>query len=93
MTLPLPASRADIARIQSVRKRVAVENARRAPFWRGKLDHIPLDRLDEPEEWQKIPILDKEMLRAIPPDRFHEQFCIAPRDRIAEFWRSGGTLR
>jgi phenylacetate-CoA ligase len=91
MTLPMPGSRAEIARIQSARKRVAVENARRAPFWRGKLDHIRLDRLDEPEEWEKIPILDKEMLRAIPPDRFHEEFCIAPRDRIAEFWRSGGT--
>lgn len=91
MTLPLPTSRAEIARIQSARKRVAVENARRAPFWRGKLDHVRLDRLDEPEEWAKIPILDKEMLRAIPVDQFHEQFCIAPRDHIAEFWRSGGT--
>jgi phenylacetate-CoA ligase len=91
MTLPLPTSRAEIARIQSARKRIAVENARRAPFWRGKLDHIRLDRLDDPAEWQKIPILDKEMLRAIPPERFAEAFCIAPRDRIAEFWRSGGT--
>lgn len=91
MSLPLPTSRDAIKRMQSERKRVAVANARRAPFWKGKLDHVDLDRLDDPVEWRKIPILDKEMLRAIPPEQFYEQFCIAPRERIAEFWRSGGT--
>ncbi|MBM3573146.1 MAG: phenylacetate--CoA ligase family protein, partial [Alphaproteobacteria bacterium] len=39
----------------------------------------------------KIPILDKEILRAIPPDQFVAQFCIAPTGGIAEYWRSGGT--
>jgi phenylacetate-CoA ligase len=90
MVLPVPESRDSVARIQRERKRVAVENAGRAPFFKGKLDHIDLDRLDDYEEWRKIPILDKEMLRAIPPERFYDEFCIAPKGTISEFWRSGG---
>lgn len=89
--LPLPESPEALARFQSARKRVALERARRAPFFAGKLDHVDAGRLDEPEEWAKIPILDKEMLRAIPEDRFFDEFCIAPRSEIAEFWRSGGS--
>ncbi len=90
MVLPLPASREEIRVIQGERKRIAVENARRAPFFKGKLGHINLDRLDDEDEWRKIPVLDKETLRAIPPPRFCDEFCIAPRNEIAEFWRSGG---
>ncbi len=89
--LKIPRSRDEIAAIQRDRKRRAVENARRAPFWRGKLDHIRLDRLDDPEEWRKIPLLDKDMLRALSPEEFYRDFCIAPREEIAEYWRSGGT--
>ena len=88
--IPLPRSRDEIAAIQSRQKIRAVEHARRAPFFRGKLDHLRLDRLDDPEEWRKIPILDKEMLRALPPERFYSEFCIAARGEIAEYWRSGG---
>lgn len=91
MPLELPRSRAEIAAIQSVRKRVALEQARRAPFYRGKLDHVEADRLDDPREWRKIPILDKETLRALPDAAFYESFCLAPPDGIAEFWRSGGA--
>jgi phenylacetate-CoA ligase len=43
------------------------------------------------EDWQKIPILTKEELRTIPPDRFHDEFCIQPRTRVVEYWRSGGA--
>lgn len=89
--LPLPDSPQALARFQSQRKRLALERARRAPFFEGRLDHVDGNRLDDPEEWAKIPILDKEMLRAIPADRFFEEFCIAPRSEIAEFWRSGGS--
>lgn len=89
--LPLPGSTDALARFQSERKPIALERARRAPFFKGKLDHIDAARLDEPEEWAKIPILDKDMLRDIPEDRFFEQFCIADRSEIAEFWRSGGS--
>src|ERR1043165_1358639 len=56
--LALPTSRAEIAAIQAKRKRRAVAQARRAPFYAGKLDHIDLDRLDD-DAWRKIPILDK----------------------------------
>ena len=89
--LPLPESAEALAGFQSARKRVAVERARRSRFFAGRLDQIDLDRLDEPEEWAKIPILDKDMLREIPEDRFFDDFCIAPRSEIAEYWRSGGS--
>lgn len=91
MTLALPKSRAGIAVLQSARKRVAVERARRAPYYKGRLDHIDLDRLDDPDHWRGIPILDKDQLRAIAPERFYADFCIAPRGEIAEYWRSGGS--
>jgi phenylacetate-CoA ligase len=91
MTPALPASRAEIAAIQKNRKRRAVEQARRAPFYGGKLDHIRLDRLDDADEWRKIPILTKDMLRELSDDHFYDNFCIAPDDGIAEFWRSGGA--
>jgi len=87
----LPRSRQHIAEIQSERKRNAFELAKTAPWYRGKLDHIRADRLDDPEEWQKIPILDKDTLRRFDHAGFMEQFCVAPRERIAEYWRSGGS--
>ncbi len=91
MPLELPGSLAEIAAIQSRRKVVALQQAKRAPFWRGKLDHVDLDRLDDPDEWRKIPILDKEMLRALGDAEFYDTFCLTPPDGIAEYWRSGGA--
>ncbi len=52
---------------------------------------LDLERLDEPEVWRRIPLLTKEELREIPPQRFHEEFCIQPRTRVVEYWRSGGA--
>jgi phenylacetate-CoA ligase len=89
--LALPKTRAEIESIQSQRKRRAVAQARRAPFYAGKLDAIDLDRLDDADEWRKIPILTKDMLRALSDDHFYENFCLKPDDGIAEFWRSGGA--
>jgi phenylacetate-CoA ligase len=89
--IELPKSRAEIRRLQSERKRAAVEQARRSPFWRPKLEHIRLDRLDDPQEWRRIPILDKDMLRALSDQQFYNEFCVAPDDGIQEFWRSGGV--
>jgi phenylacetate-CoA ligase len=91
MLLGLPSSSAEIEAIQSRRRRRAVEQARRAPFYAGKLDHIDLDRLDDPDEWRRIPILDKDMLRVLPDQAFYGAFCLTPEDGIAEYWRSGGS--
>jgi phenylacetate-CoA ligase len=87
----LPRTRAEIARVQSERKRQAVAQALRAPFFKGRLEHVNLDRLDDPDEWLKIPILDKETLRKLDDREFYEQFCLTPDDGIAEYWRSGGA--
>lgn len=91
MPLDLPKSRSEIAALQSARKVVALEQARRAPFFRGKLDHVDAKKLDDPEEWRKIPILDKDMLRALTDREFYADFCLKPADGIAEYWRSGGA--
>jgi phenylacetate-CoA ligase len=91
MKLGWPASKAEIAKIQSARKRRAVELALRAPFFRDRLKGIDLDRLDDPAVWTKIPLLTKDQLRQIPSDQFHDQFCVAPRRDVVEYWRSGGV--
>ena len=89
--LPFPVSRVEIARRNGERRRLAVERARRSAFFRGRLDHIDLDRVDRVEEWLKIPVMTKDELRALDPARFHEDFCIGPRSAAIEFWRSGGS--
>ncbi|HYL87984.1 MAG TPA: AMP-binding protein [Burkholderiales bacterium] len=89
--MKLPKSRAEIRRIQAERKRFAVEQARRAPFWRPKLEHIDLERLEDPGEWRKIPILDKDMLRSLSDQQFYSEFCVPSAEGICEYWRSGGV--
>src|SRR3989442_4947037 len=91
MPLKLPKSRSEIRRIQAERKRFAVEQARRAPFWRPKLENINLDRLDDPDEWRRIPILDKHTLRALSDQQFYNEFCVPATDGIQEYLRSGGV--
>jgi phenylacetate-CoA ligase len=89
--LELPGSPAEIERIQSERKKRALAQARRAPFYAGKLDHVNADRLDDPDEWRKIPLLDKDALRQLDDPKFYEDFCLSSDDGIAEYWRSGGA--
>jgi phenylacetate-CoA ligase len=91
MLLPVPRTRQDVRKIQSERKRIAFERAKRAPWYRSKLDGIDANRLDDPEVWRKIPIVDKEVLRRLTHAEFMEQFCIAGPTEIAEYWRSGGS--
>ncbi len=88
-----PASRTAVDYIQSARKRHAVEQAKRAPFFKGKLDRVDLEHLDEPAEWSKIPVLDKDMLRGMSDAEFYRDFCLpcTDGDNISEYWRSGGT--
>ncbi len=89
----LPRSRSEIEAIHRVRKVEALRQAMRAPFYRGKLDHIDPSRLDDPTEWGKIPLLDKDMLRGISDDEFYRDFCLPPASGhyIAQYWRSGGA--
>jgi phenylacetate-CoA ligase len=84
-----PKSVAEIETIQRSRKRVAVERAMQAPFFKHRLQNINLGKLED--EWRKIPILTKEDLRQIAPERFHDEFCIQPRSAAVEYWRSGGA--
>ncbi len=91
MDLRWPASHAEIAIIQSERKRIAFERAKKAPFYKGRLDGIDPTRLDDPEIWAKIPLLTKEDLRKISPKDFQGQFCIQPKTAVVEYWRSGGS--
>ena len=89
--LKIPSSRDEINKIQKTQKKIALQKARRSKFHIGRLDHINEDNLDDPEEWRKIPILTKDELRQISPDRFFTDFCHAPQSHIAELWRSGGS--
>ena len=89
--LDLPKSRAEIERLQSGRKKHALAQARRARFYKGKLDHVNAERLDDPDEWRKIPLLDKDTLRKLDDRKFYEEFCLPSDDGIAEYWRSGGA--
>jgi phenylacetate-CoA ligase len=89
--LDLPTSRAEIERIQSERKKRALAQARRAPFYKGKLDHVNAERLDDPDEWRKIPLLDKDTLRKFDDRKFYGDFCLQSAEGIAEYWRSGGA--
>jgi phenylacetate-CoA ligase len=73
--LDLPRSRAEIERLQSERKKHALAQARRAPFYKGKLDHVNTKRLDDPNEWRKIPLLHKDALRKLDDRKFYEEFC------------------
>jgi phenylacetate-CoA ligase len=88
-----PTSKEEIRKIHAQRKRRAVEQAMRAPFFKGKLHGIALDRLDHLDEWNKIPILDKDVLRDMSDAAFYREFCLPPPDgdSISEYWRSGGT--
>lgn len=91
MPLELPKSRKEVTKIQTERKRVAVEQAMRSPFWKRRLPNLDPDRLDDPDVWRKIPVLDKDTLRSMTDQQFYGEFCVAPADGTAEYWRSGGV--
>jgi phenylacetate-CoA ligase len=81
-----PRSQKALLEIQRKRKQVAVDRARLSRFLRKR---IPKGKAED--VWHRIPPLTKEELRAIPPERFHEEFCIQPRSAAVEYWRSGGA--
>ena len=89
--LELPRTHADIDAIHHVRKRLAVERALQSKLLRPRLDGINLAKLDDPDEWRKIPVLTKDELRKLSTDEFYSDFCIAPISSSIEMWRSGGS--
>ena len=69
-----------------------MQRALRSPFWQKRIPkNIAFKNLDDPAEWRRIPILDKDMLRAMTDTQFYSEFCHAKHDGIAEYWRSGGV--
>ncbi len=86
-----PPSRQFVREVQSARKRIAFERARRSPYYRGRLDRIDAGRLDEMEEWGRIPVLTKDELRLISAEEFAGRFAIAPEGGVIDYWRSGGS--
>ena len=89
--LGLPKSAGDIEAIQQSRKALAVERAKQSKFLGKRVSGIDTRKLDDPEEWSKIPVLTKDELRKLSTDEFYGDFCIAGFDRAVEFWRSGGV--
>lgn len=67
MDLRWPTSVSQLEQIQRERKEVAVGRARQSPFLKKR---IPQGRAED--IWHKIPLLTKEELRQIPPQRFHD---------------------
>jgi len=89
--MKLPASRTEVRKLQSEGKRAAVERAMRSPFWKKRIPQLDLAKLDHPEVWRRIPILDKDTLRALSDEQFYGEFCHTAHDGVAEYWRSGGV--
>ena len=91
VNLDIPATAAEMLERQSSRRKNAFEQAKRAKFFKGRLDHVRSEFLTDDEEWSKIPILDKADLREMSSQVFYEDFCIHERRDVTEFWRSGGS--
>ena len=91
MPLPLPQSRDEIAALQHKRRIAAVENALRAPFHQKRLKGIDPQLATDAQRWREIPLLLKEDLRALSPEQYLSDFCLAKPHEIAEYWRSGGV--
>ena len=86
MNLRWPVSVSQLDNIQRERKRVAVERALQSRFLKKRIPKGPIEDI-----WHRIPVLTKEELRSIPPERFHDEFCIQPCTKAVEYWRSGGA--
>ncbi|MEC7488841.1 MAG: AMP-binding protein [Pseudomonadota bacterium] len=91
LPLRVPETPEAIQEIQRIRKPIAFTNALRSKFWNDRLGHVNVNKLDDPHEWAKIPILDKDQLRAMSVEEFYSDFCTAKQEDICEYWRSGGS--
>jgi phenylacetate-CoA ligase len=88
--LELPKNEREIDAIHRARKRVAIERARRSSLLGSRVSGIDPAKLEDPEEWRKIPVLTKEELRTLTTEAFYREFCVAPLNSALEVWRSGG---
>ncbi len=89
--LNIPRTAADLEARQVQGRRRAVVQALKSPFMAARLGEVELDGITKPDAWQRLPILDKDMLREMSATQFYTGFCIADRSQIAEYWRSGGS--
>jgi phenylacetate-CoA ligase len=89
--LGLPDGATAIAAIHRDKKRRAVERAGRSAYMSKRVSGVDPARLDDPEEWAKIPVLTKDELRKLSTAEFYRDFCIADDGHAVEFWRSGGA--
>lgn len=71
----------------------ALAKAWRSPYFAHKLESAGFRReADVPEsEWHRLPLTTKDELRPFSPDEFYRDVVIAPREEIADYWRSGGV--
>jgi phenylacetate-CoA ligase len=89
--LEIPRTNAEIDTIHRAKKKVAIERALQSKLLRGRVNGINLAKLDDPDEWAKIPVLTKDELRKLSTAEFYSDFCIAPISSSLEMWRSGGS--
>ncbi|MCX7561224.1 hypothetical protein OS190_16775 [Sulfitobacter sp. F26204] len=89
--LGIPESVGGMQNVQTLGRINAVIKARKAPFYRGRLDHINVDHVSRPEEWAKIPILEMSAMKTMGQEAFLQAFCVSERKDIVEFWRSDDT--
>ncbi len=89
--LMIPDSAETLIQQQNTRRVAAVKRAASSRFFESKLGSIDFENVTQPEEWSKIPILDKEQLREMRSETFYNDFCMGTRDEVSEYWRSGGS--
>ena len=89
--LAVPQSQAEIESIHKARKRLAVERARQSKFLAPRVSSIDADRLDDPEEWRKIPVLTRDELRKLPAESFQRDFAVRSPPPALELWRAGAA--
>lgn len=89
--LGLPADQAAIDAIHRQKLPLAIERARRSKLLAPRVSGIDVRKLDDPEEWRRIPVLTKEELRKLSTEEYYRDFCIAGFEHALEFWRSGGS--
>jgi phenylacetate-CoA ligase len=80
-------SRDGLEALQVDRLRETVRRARRAPFYRERLQEIPLEDIRTPQDVARLPFTTKQDLR----DAYPYGFLCQPKDRFVRLHVSSGT--